>query len=206
MGEVTTSGNGSAEHPPDQADLSVSYGATGADRNAAAVALTRLIAPVEALLERPGVQVRSRRLTVHSNWERGRHRRSGSAQQHYDLRVVDLDGLEDLVAELVATEPQGLYGPSWGLSSQTEVTRQAQREAVADARERATGLAEALGLHLGALLRITDSGSSPMLFGVPAAAPGGGGSSYGAPDLSALRLTPTPVSVSASCTATWQLV
>jgi uncharacterized protein len=205
MAEVITSGSGEVEREPDRAGLSVSYSATGRDRTAATTALTALIDPVERALDRTGVTVRNRSLGVHSTWERSR-RTSARATQSYQLLITDLAVLEDLLATLVATEPTSLHGPQWSLAASAEAVREAQRLAVADARERAAGLAEAAEVRLGELLRITDGtdggGSGPRY------APGAmmaRGAPGGAPDLSALNLEPVPVVVTANCTATWRL-
>lgn len=201
MAEVVINGSGEVEQVADRAVLRLSYGATGRDRTAAVAALTRLIGPVEALLVRAGVEVRARSLAVHTVWD-GRRRAGSRADQSYALRVTDVTIMDDLVADLVTSEPASLVGPQWELAEPAAAAREARRRAVADARERAEGYAEALGARLGPVVQLTDGGAPgpvrAMAFGAARAS--------AAPDVAELSLTPQPVTVSASCTVTWSLL
>jgi uncharacterized protein YggE len=205
MADVVVTGTGEVERLADRAAVSVAFQGNGPDRPGAVQALTTRVAAVERVLERPGVEVRSRRLSVLDNWK-GSRRSGSSAVQNYELRVTDPAVLDELVGALVAAEPQWLNGPNWSLADPAEATREAQARAVADARARAEGYAAALGGRLGALVRLADGDARGP---VPGAFGGGYGvarSAGGAPDISELNLTPQPVAVSASCTATWTLV
>jgi hypothetical protein len=208
MAELVTTGNGEVERIADRADLRLSYSGRGRDRTAAVNELTKRIGTVEPLLERDGVQVRSRRLSVHDVWD-GRRRSGAAAEQSYQLRITDVTVLDDLVAALVTTEPTGIDGPFWDLADQTEPAREAQRSAVADARGRAEGLAEALGARLGALVQVTD-GSPPnsrmMPFGMAASASVRLRGGPVVPEIASLSLEPQPVAVHANCTITWELL
>ncbi|HEX4704261.1 MAG TPA: SIMPL domain-containing protein, partial [Pseudonocardiaceae bacterium] len=130
MAELVTTGNGEVERIADRADLRLSYSGRGRDRTAAVNELTKRIGTVEPLLERDGVQVRSRRLSVHDVWD-GRRRSGAAAEQSYQLRITDVTVLDDLIAALVTTEPSGIDGPFWDQADQTEPAREAQRSAVA---------------------------------------------------------------------------
>jgi hypothetical protein len=150
--------------------------------------------------------VLSRRLSVHDVWRDARRREGAQATQSYLVRITDVTELDDLLAALVGSEPTGIDGPTWTLADDTEPTREAQHAAVADARAKADGYADAVNGRLGPLLQVTDGSTShhhqPM-FAVAyktsraAAAP---------PNIGDLGLEPQPVTVSAQCTMTWELL
>jgi uncharacterized protein YggE len=203
MAELVTTGHGEVERTADQAGLLLHYAHRAKDRTAAVNGLTRRIGKVEPVLSRDGVTVRSRRLSVHDVWE-GKRRTDAEATQVYSLLLTDLDVCDELVGDLILTEPRSLDGPNWALAEQTAAYREAQAAAVADARVTAQGYADALGARLGPLLRLDDT--SPGR-----ARPGGGpyfamARSGQAPDIAALSLEPQQVTVSAMCSITWELL
>lgn len=204
VADVVTVGTGEVERTADRAEVTVSFDATGADRAEAVSSLNQKVAGVEPLLTRPGVEVRSRRLNVHDNWD-GKRRAGSMASQNYVIRVTDLEQLDLLLGELVQAEPSWMNGPSWQLIDDAEASREAQREAVADASRRAEGYATALGRRLGPLHRIVDGENDrhgplmarSMAYG---AAPGAEGM------VDQLNLEPQQITVRVTCTATWTLL
>ncbi|GGP39465.1 SIMPL domain-containing protein [Saccharothrix coeruleofusca] len=207
MAEVVTKGVGRVERTADRAQVDVSFEAAGATRDEAARALTERVSAVEPLLRRDGVEVRTRQLSVHDNWD-GQRRSGARAVQRYVLRVTDLTGLDDLLGALVGAEPTWLNGPTWELAEDAEAVREAQRAAVADARRRAEGYAEALGVRLGVLLRLSDGdgevwaaegASRVMAFGA-------GGSPGEPPRMDQLNLEAQQIVVTVRCTASWSLL
>ncbi|GGM47766.1 hypothetical protein GCM10012275_18530 [Longimycelium tulufanense] len=203
MAEVVTKGSGEVERIADRARLWVSFAATGNTRAEAVNALNARLADVETLLDTSAVEVRSRHLSVFENWQR-RRMVGARAEQHYVLRVSDLTVLADLVSRLLTAEPASFNGPDWELSDDADAVRDAQREAVADARRRAEGYADALGTRLGPLLRLSDGyegggGFAPMAAAAPRA-------HQESVDVSNLNLEPQLVTVSASCTTAWSLL
>jgi hypothetical protein len=172
------------------------------DRANAVSALTSRITTVESVLNRDGVQVRDRRLTVHDRWD-GKRRSGAQANQSYTLRITDLTILNDLIAALVVGEPANLVGPFWELANHDDAVREAQREAVADAKRRAEGYVEALGRHLGQVLRVSDGPGNPQPARFTAQVATGIARSAPRPDIAELSLEPQPVVVTAACTMTW---
>lgn len=194
-----TVGSGWHEQLADRAEIDVSFAATGKDRAAAVRDLGRAVAAAEPVLTRAGVEVRSRRLHVGTEW-RGRKPTGARASEDIALRVTDLGVLEDVLGALLGAEPASLNGPRWALDDPAAALVIAQRNAVADARTRAEGYAAALNTTLGALRELSeapDPGSGPVLMRAMAA---------GSPvDVTELGLEPEPVRVSARCTTTWAL-
>lgn len=204
MTEVTTRGSGEVKHRADRATLSLRYSTTAADRTKAVEALTVKVGPIERILDRPGLRVRSRDLSVHDRWN-GKRRSGAEADQRYELRVADFDVLEELIAELVTSEPSYLRGPDWELKDRSAATREAQHLAVMDARDRAEGYAVALGARLGRLVRLDDEPHEHGAF-VAGAVAYGGAPQDDQLDLSALKLEPELIRVTVACKAVWELV
>ncbi|ROP39457.1 SIMPL domain-containing protein [Saccharothrix texasensis] len=206
MAEVVTKGVGKVERTADRAEVQVSFETLGSTRDEAVRLLTARIAEVEPALGRPGVEVRSRQLTVHDNWD-GRRRSGSRAMQNYVVRVDDVTGLDGLLGALVTAEPTWLNGPTWQLKDDVEAVREAQGEAVRDARRRAEGYAEALGARLGPLHRLTDGDaeawaaeSNRMM------AAGFGGAPGVPPQMDQLNLEAQRIVVTVRCTAAWTLL
>jgi uncharacterized protein YggE len=205
MAEVETHGTGQVERIADRAVLQVFYTEQAKDRASAVSMLTRRIGTVEPIWERDGVQVRDRRFFVRDTWDV--KRRSGAqANQSYLVRISDVAMLNDVVADLVLTEPTNLRGPSWELADREEAVRQAQREAVVDARRRAEGYAEALERRLGPLLRIMDGVVNPQPARFAASAVRMPAEAAVRPNIAELSLEPQLVTVVTTCTMTWEIV
>lgn len=206
MAEVVTKGVGKVERTADRAEVQVSFETLGSTRNEAVDLLTARIAGVEPALARPGVEVRSRQLNVHDNWD-GKRRSGSRAMQNYVLRVDDVTELDGLLAALVGAEPTWLNGPSWQLKEDVDAVREAQRDAVLDARRRAEGYAEALGVRLGPLQRLTDGDAEGWAVESHRMMAAGYGGAPGAPpQLDQLNLEAQQITVTVRCTASWTLL
>lgn len=202
--EIVTQGTGTFEQLGDQAELDVSFSAVAPTRSAAVGHLGALL----SVLDEPLVAeaVRSRQLWVHNEYEEhGKVVVGCRAGQNVQLLLRDLGRLEELLGVLVTAEPTSIDGPRWTLSDNAAGLREAQQRAVADARQRAEGYAEALGGRLGTLRRLSDGQHGHLESGsahyAKALAFDGG-----APDIRQLGLEPEPVTVRATCTTTWELL
>ncbi len=201
MTEIVTEGSGEAEAIADRAELSVQFSATGRQRAAAVRALGQQVAAAEPLFELPGVEIVHRRLAVYTDWRN--NRRVGSvASEDVALRIVDVGVLENLLDRLIAAEPANLFGPRWSLSDPSAPVREAQRAAVADARRRAEGYADALGGRLGRLVRLSEAAEGPPVVLRTAMAVSTGVAEV---ESRQLGLDPEPVRVAVRCTTTWEL-
>ncbi|MBB5905776.1 SIMPL domain-containing protein [Actinoalloteichus hymeniacidonis] len=208
MTEVVTQGTGRASARADRAVLRVAYSSSAPTRAEAVAKLSSQVAAIEPLLKRDGVSVDSRRLAVHADWQK--QKQVGCrAEQNYQLSVTDPEVLAELAGALIAAEPARLDGPTWSLSDDTEPRKAAQRAAVADARARAVGYADALGRELGGLLRISDAEVGGAL---PRSGYGGAEAAVAAPagirsgqDVKRLNLEPQDVTVTTRCVTNWKL-
>ena len=206
MAEVVTKGVGKVERTADRAEVHVSFETLGSTRNEAVERLTARIAGVEPALGRQGVEVRSRQLNVHDNWD-GKRRSGSRAVQNYVVRIDDVTGLDGLLGALVTAEPTWLNGPTWQLKDDVDAVREAQREAVRDARRRAEGYAEALGVRLGPLHRLTDGDAEVWAAeSHRTMAAGYGGAPGVPPQMDQLNLEAQQIVVTVRCTAAWTLL
>jgi uncharacterized protein YggE len=206
MAEVVTKGVGKVERTADRAEVHVSFETLGSTRNEAVELLTARVAGVEPALGRPGVEVRSRQLNVHDNWD-GKRRSGSRAMQNYVVRINDVAGLDGLLGALVTAEPTWLNGPTWQLKDDVDAVREAQREAVLDARRRAQGYAEALGARLGPLHRLTDGDAEAWAAESHRMMSAGYGGAPGVPpQMDQLNLEAQQIVVTVRCTAAWTLL
>lgn len=200
--EIVTEGTGWFEQPGDQAELDVGFTATARNRTDAVGELGRRLRAIDVPLI-AAQTVRHRRLWVHNEW-RGNRVVGCRAGQDIGLLVPDVSALEEVLAVLVGAEPTDLQGPRWVLRDATAAQREAQRRAVANARERAEGYASALGGRLGPLRRLSEAsefGGGPVAFRMAA-------QDSSAPDIRdlGLGLGLEPVRTSVRCTTSWYLI
>lgn len=203
MPEVVTVGTGEHEVIADRAEIQVTFSAEAADRSTAVTRLAQRMAAVEPALAREDVEVRQRSVSVQTQWDKSRA--GCTANELLLLRVSDPAVLDDLLAALFSAEPDWLNGPLWSLSDTRGAMREAQLKAVEDARTRAQAYADALGGHLGALIRLSDTGAERPLEMDGARLLSTRGAQVGGGDVRQLGLTPGTVTIRATCTAVWSL-
>ena len=89
-----------------------------------------------------------------------------AAESRVTVRVRDLQALGPLTELALSQGVNGFQGVGFGLADDTALSAEARRMAVADARARAEAFAEAAGVELGPLMRLTDQGGGrpvPMM-------------------------------------------
>jgi uncharacterized protein YggE len=200
MTEIVTEGSGWHEQPGDRAELAVGFAATAKTRADAVAALGRKVTAAAPALETAGLTVEHRRFWVHNEWRREKVV-GCRAGEDLDVVLTDVGALEAVLSALIAVEPDRLDGPTWTLVDPAAARREAQRRAVADARDRAEGYAAALGAELGGLLRLSEGvDHHPVGLSMRMMA-----KDESAPDVRDLGLEPEPVRVTVHCTTTWEL-
>jgi hypothetical protein len=202
MAQIITHGRGEVRKIADRARASATFAGHAKDRAAAVDALAARVASVEPILNGDGSTVESRRLWVRAAYD-GKRRTGSMATQHYTVLVTDLERLDNVIAELVAADPASLSGPVWDLADRTESFGEARRIAVADARAAAQGYADALGGRLGPLIRLEDGSVAGRPVDISMAM---ASRRSGAPHVAELSLNPEEVTVTATCTTTWELL
>lgn len=199
--QIVTEGTGWHEQPGDRAELEVAFTATARNRADAVRDLGRRVAAAEPVLTWAGLVVRHRRFSVHNQW-RGNRVVGCQAREDIALLLTDVTALEEVLSGLVGAEPTDLHGPRWALADPAAARHEAQRRAVADARQRAEGYATALNGRLGPLRRLSEGPDHdhPVAYRMAAAR------ESSSPDVRELGLEPEPVRVTARCTTTWLLL
>ena len=195
MAEIVVDGVGTVERPGDRAEVDAHLSVVAPTREDAVRALGRRVGG----LDDPAVAsaIRRRAVGVHENYADGKVMNGFRATEFVELRVDDPADLDAVIAALTAAGPSWMNGPRWSLQDESAARREAQVLAVADARERAAAYADALGVRLGELVRLTDASAS---WGPDSRAVG---LSMGPSEVGALRLDPDPVTVTARCTLSW---
>lgn len=188
-------GAGQVERPGDRADLDAHFSVVAPTREEAVRALARRVGGLDEPVLASAIRHRS--VSVHEEYTDTKTVSGFRATEFVHLRVDDPAGLDAVVAALAGAGPSWLNGPRWSLRDRAAARREAQAQAVADARERAAAYADALGVGLGGLVRLTDSSGS---WGHDA---GLAGAAMGPSEVGALRLDPEPVMVTARCTFSW---
>jgi uncharacterized protein YggE len=111
----------------------------------------------------------------------------------------DLDDLGALLDDAVGAGANSIYGITFFLEDPAEANAEARKQAFADARTRATELADAAGLSLGSVIAISEGGGSTPIAYYDAA--NGRGQAAGGPPVS-----PGVTSITVAVTAAFSMV
>jgi uncharacterized protein len=164
---ITVTGEGIVQAAPDQATISLGVTTTADTAVAALAANSTALAKVIAQLKAAGVDagdLQTSNLSLNPNWS-SYESVSGSAISGYTasnqltVRVRDLAALGSILDAAVSDGANTMNGITFGLAEPTPVLNEARALAVADARARATVLATAAGVQLGAIETITEGGA-----------------------------------------------
>lgn len=188
---ITVQGVGKITLTPDLATISIgvqSQASTAANaQSAASAAMTKIIAAVK----KAGVaeiDMKSQWVSLNPQYS---YDRTGStaprvtgyqANQALAVKVRRIETTGAVIDAAVAAGATQVSGISFSVADPTAATAQARTAAIADAKKRATALAQAAGVSLGALITVTEVSA-------PAPVP------YMSADLRTVAGTATPVQV-----------
>ncbi len=180
---ITVTGEGIVQAAPDQATISLGVTTTKETAVDALAANSTALAEVIAQLKAAGVaqgDLQTSNLSLNPNWS-SYESVSGQAISGYtasnllNVRVRDLAVLGSILDAAVSDGANTMNGITFGLVEPTPVLNEARALAVADARARATVLAAAAGVQLGAIETITEGGAfagpAPMFRATEASVP-----------------------------------
>ncbi|AIR97834.1 SIMPL domain-containing protein [Streptomyces glaucescens] len=175
---IAVRGEARLEVDPEVARIGITVSVRGRDRRAALGDLTRRNAAVLDLVKSCGDAVErletgafslTPELAGHGRGERVR-------TYHGSVRVTaelsDFTALGDLTTRLADLELTRVDGPWWSLRRDSPAYREARRQAVREAVQRAREYAEALDTTLAALVELADIGAEGPAVPVFPAAPG----------------------------------
>jgi uncharacterized protein YggE len=162
---ITVNGRGTVTIAPDSASIVVGVDVTGdslvaAQQDSAERMTTVLDTLTEAGIPEDQIQTVDYRINVINEYDdNGRLKGVSGYQVSNQVQVTtdDLDGLGQLIDELVASGANTIYSINFFTSDASAAMSQARSLAVADAKTKATELAEAAGLALGEVLTITET-------------------------------------------------
>ncbi|MEU1039332.1 SIMPL domain-containing protein [Streptomyces sp. NPDC005907] len=160
---LTVRGEAHLETAPETARIDITVSARGTNRHDTLADLTRrntttldLIKTYADTVEHleTGTLTISPELTKHG---RGERIRAYHGHIHLTAELADFTALGELTTRLADLELTRVDGPTWTLRPTSPAYRQARRQAVHDAVQRAREYAEALGTTLTALIELTDT-------------------------------------------------
>ncbi len=202
MPTVSVSASVEREVPPDRYALTARASGDGADARTATAALVDVYRDLEAIAAALPSDAEVRHGPL-SSWPANARRTRWTANRVMTVSGTDMDTLGAVADALAAVRGVSIDGPHWSIDRHNPAYAHLQAEAVHEAQERATRYAAALGGELGRLVELRD--------------PNAAGHGYAhameasmqlrrAPEISAIDLTPQPLSISATVDATWYLV
>ncbi|MGW0820497.1 SIMPL domain-containing protein [Streptomyces sp. NPDC002845] len=162
---IAVRGEAHLEVDPEIARIGVTVNARGTDRRDALADLTRRNTTAMDLVKTYGDAVErletgafsiAPELTKHG---RGERIRAYHGRVHITAELTDFTALGELTTRLADLDLTRVDGPWWTLRPDSPAHRQARRQAVHEAVQRAREYAEALGTQLSALVELADIGA-----------------------------------------------
>jgi uncharacterized protein len=158
---ITVTGTGSVTTVPDEAEFSIGVTTKGRTAHEAmsqnAAEMERLIAALKAA----GVDaadLKTQDVSVGPDYDGGREPSGYSAQNSLSVHIDEVARAGAVLDAASRAGANQIYGPTLSRSNREAFEAKALKEAVANARVRATALAEAAGVSLGEVTAIVESG------------------------------------------------
>jgi uncharacterized protein YggE len=201
---ITVQGQGRVQVPPDHANLTATVvtkgrsleAATAAhrDRTQRAASALREMTTDGLQIERSAFHLSEVRVPTPTASQR-REETEYQAETTFDLKTKRIDAVDRTITAIAATGLFEVRNLRFGIDEKNPGVNAARRNAVEDARERATTYAQAAGVQLGDIVRIADAdarasrefaAAAPMVRGVQV-------------------VPPESLTLSASVTITWRI-
>ncbi len=173
---VFVQGEGRVSVAPDQAIINLGVRERAKTAQAAMDAMAQSVSGILAALEAQGIDAADQQTSRfylnpiynEARLDQGRQITGYEAGNAVTVTVRDLKGLGPILDAVIATGANDFNGLSFGLQDDSAAVEEARKAAVADAMMRARVLAEAAGLELGDVLRLSDgaSGAGPVHMGM----------------------------------------
>jgi uncharacterized protein YggE len=203
---ITVNGDGRSEAPPDYAAITADVTTAASSLDAASKthrARATRAADVLKGLAGKGLEIKSStfrisNVTPHPVAGKPAPAPEFRAVTSFSLKTRNVKDIDDIVTAIAATGLFEVRGVNFALDVRSKAVDAARRDAVADAKNRASVYAEAAGATLGDVLEISDSerGVPFMRAAAPMAA---------APEQKMQVMPPDALTATASVTITWRL-
>lgn len=168
--QVQVIGTGEVDVEPDQVTLAVSVYAVASNQVGAKQAADDAYQSVldEALrqgVDKTQVKVTQLRMNPEYVWESNKREYRGErVSRELSITVTDLTSLSTLLQNLVVDGVSEINSMQAGLQDASALQQQALAEAVGDARQKASFLAEQLGRTLGPVMQIVEQNAEAPMF------------------------------------------
>jgi uncharacterized protein YggE len=202
---ITVSGDGRSEAPPDYAAITADVTTVASSLDAASKthrARATRAADVLKGLAAKGLEIKSSTFHITNTTP---HPIAGKpapvpefrAATSFSLKTRNIKDIDDIVTAIAASGLFEVRGVNFALDVRSKAIDDARRDAVADAKNRASVYAEAAGAELGEVLEISDSARNvPFMRAAPMAA---------AAEQKMQVMPPDALTATASVTITWRL-
>ncbi len=167
-GTITLNGQGSVSAAPDQATLTLGVVTQGETAAEALTENTTRLTRVFGVLDDAGIEGRDRQtsgLSINPVWERQRGNNPPppkivgyTVSNNVTVRVRNLDNLGAVLDAVVRDGANNFQGLSFGVENSTALEDEARRAAVADVMRKGALYADALGVELGRIVTVSESG------------------------------------------------
>ncbi len=213
---IAVRGEAYLEADPETARISVTVSARGTSRRSALDDLIRRNATVLDLVKAYPDAVESLETGAFSvrpeftKMGRGERVRAYHGHVRITAELTDFTALGELITRLADLDLTQVTGPFWALRRTSPVHREARKQAVREAVQRAREYADALGTTLAALVEIADTGAEQAAAHGGPVPPGAMRSAFaapgGAPEAAPLDLEPERQHVQAQVIARFTML
>jgi len=156
---VDVSGEGTVTIVPDEATITVRVENTGSDAAMVKEENDKTISNVFAFLKKMKIEdkhIKSEYIRLSKNYEYNTKTYNYAANQSISIQLKDLKKYEELMNGLLKTGINRIDGVSFSASNQKELESQARKNAVENAKLKATEYAQVLNQSIGKAVRISE--------------------------------------------------
>ena len=165
---VTVSGEATVAVAPDTAVIRIGVSSSAKTAREASDGNAKQMTAVLAAIKEAGIadrDVQTSRLSLQPQYDPNK---SGTARllgfqvtNQLTVKIRDIDKLPAILDRAIGAGANEMSGIEFVVSEQSKLLDQARTEAIVDARRKAELYAQAAGVKVGAVLAITEEGSSP---------------------------------------------
>ncbi|MBI4450174.1 SIMPL domain-containing protein [Candidatus Uhrbacteria bacterium] len=167
--QITVSGEGKVRAAPDVAIVTAGFTELGADARTVQSAINRRAAALVDAVKQAGVaqaDIQTVDFSVSPQYAYGEGkapRVTGyGANQSVEIRIRDLDRINEVLGVVGDVGATNIGGLQFAIDDPKELRAQARQAAIAQARQEAARIADALGVRLGDPVSFKESGGQPI--------------------------------------------
>ena len=162
---VTSSGSGTVSAAPDIAIMSFGVSAKSDNAKSALDSVSGKATKVSDALRKAGVadkDIQTQNISIYPQTDQTGKVTGYQASLTVTAKVRDLAKLSSVIGAASSAGVDSVNGPTFSISEDAPYTDQAVQKAVDDARRTASAMAKAAGKTVGAVVSMTNNGSSPV--------------------------------------------